>query len=73
MKAIYAWNQWFAQPSDEDGKTRLVLTAGVHYHCSQTNMAQVIRNAASRFGLRVNVLDMDDRFLVVARQPLRAA
>lgn len=46
----YHWEEWFAQK-------RVVLTRGEHYQCSQSSMAQIIRNSASAHGLRVTLED----------------
>lgn len=50
MRRKYAWEAWFAGG-------RVVLSRGVHYDCSQSTMAQSVRNAASQRGLRVRIED----------------
>lgn len=49
-KRKYKWREWFDQ-------REFILTQGEHYHCSQSTMAQVVRNNASKRGLRVRVMD----------------
>ena len=46
----YRWEDWFDRPTT-------TLEHGVHYHCSQSTMAGMVRNAASQRGLRVKVVD----------------
>src|SRR5579859_256308 len=53
----YPWEEWF-------GKPRTVLVRGVHYHCSQSTMAQTIRNNASARGLRVRLHDAGTEIVV---------
>ncbi len=48
----YGWEEWF----DRHGRT--ILVRGVDYHCSQSTMAQTIRNNASRRRLRVRLIDI---------------
>lgn len=50
MKRIYQWEQWFERP-------RTVLVRGVDYHCSQTTMSGMVRNNASRRGVRTRITD----------------
>lgn len=59
MAAIrkYDWEGWFGRP-------RTVLLYGVHYDTSQSTMVQVIRNNASRRGLKVRVQD-NGGFIVI--------
>lgn len=51
MKRIYPWEEWFRA-------RRITLLRGVHYGCSQSTMAQTIRNNASLRGLRVRIEDI---------------
>ncbi len=53
----YHWEEWFGRP-------RTILEQGVHYDCSQSTMAQIIRNNASQRGLRVRVVDIGDAIVV---------
>lgn len=57
MRRIYPWEQWFGRP-------RTVLVRGRHYHCSQSTMVQMVRNRASRCGMRVRVGDIGDSVIV---------
>lgn len=50
MRRKYAWESWFGNP-------RTVIRRGVDYHCSQSTMAQTVRNNASARGIRVKVVD----------------
>ena len=49
-KRKYMWEEWF-------DRTDTILVRGVHYDCSQSTMAQTIRNNASQRGLRVRLTD----------------
>ena len=51
MRRKYPWEQWFGHP-------RITLMRGVHYHCSQSTMAQTVRNNASNRGLHVRLTDI---------------
>ncbi len=53
----YPWEEWFA-------KLRMTLVQGIDYHCSQSSMAQSIRNNASRRGLKVRLQDIGDAIMV---------
>lgn len=50
MNQKYPWETWF-------GRSRTVLLRGVHYKCSQSAMCQLIRNNASKRGMRVRLTD----------------
>ncbi len=50
MKKLYQWGQWFGRP-------RTVLVRGIHYHCSQSTMVQMIRNTASAREVKVRLTD----------------
>ena len=56
-KRLYQWEEWF-------GRRRTVLVRGVNYDCSQSTMAQMVRNNATRLGVRVRVLDTRDAVVV---------
>ena len=56
-KRLYKWEEWF-------GRRRIVLVRGVNYDCSQSTMVQMIRNNATRLGIRVRVLDTRDAIVV---------
>ena len=66
MRRKYDFAAWFAATPDADGRTRFTLLRGEHYDCSQESISQQVRIAASHCGLRVSVVDMDDRVSVVA-------
>ena len=53
----YQWEQWFEQP-------QTVLVRGVDYHCSQTTMSGMIRNNASRRGVRTRLIDNGDSIII---------
>ena len=57
MRRKYDWEAWF-------GRRRTVLARGVHYGCSQSAMSQMVRNAASRRGLRVRLADTGTAIVV---------
>lgn len=46
----YPWEKWF-------GDGFAVLMRGVDYQCSQSTMAQTVRNNASARGLKVSIED----------------
>lgn len=50
VRRKYPWEEWFDQSC-------FVLVRGVHYHCSQVSMAQMVRNRASAKGLRLRITD----------------
>jgi hypothetical protein len=54
----YQWNIWFKQ-------NRFTLKRGVHYDATQSAMAQMIRNAAVRAGVKVSVVEGESWFTVV--------
>jgi hypothetical protein len=56
-KRKYPWEGWF-------GKPRTELVRGVHYRCSQSTMAQTIRNNASLRGLRVQLTDKGNEIVI---------
>lgn len=60
MKRKYQWEEWF-------GRRRTVLVRGVHYHCSQSTMAQTVRNNASARGLHVRLLDTGTSLVIETR------
>lgn len=41
-----------------------MLLHGVHYHCSQSTMAQIVRNNASMRGVRVRLIDTGTEIVV---------
>ena len=55
----YDWETWFAQG-------RVVIRRGVDYFCTQSSMASQVRNAASRRGIRVRLIDNDNSFAIEA-------
>src|SRR5271170_1492927 len=57
MRRKYQWEEWFGRP-------RTVLLRGVHYHCSQSAMCQMIRNAASARYLRVRLEDTETEIII---------
>lgn len=57
---LYSWDEWF-------GRQRFVLRRGTDYRCSQSVMAQQIRNNASVRGLLINLVEGDDHFTVIVR------
>lgn len=57
MRKKYPWNEWFAQP-------RTILLRGVDYDCSQSTMAQTVRNNASSRGLSVRITDTGTEIIV---------
>ena len=57
---LYPWDSWFL-------KERFVIKRGLDYKCSQSVMAQQIRNAAVQRDLRVSLEDLEDGFLVVTK------
>ena len=57
---LYPWDSWLA-------RDRIVLRRGKDYQCSQSVMAQQIRNAAVQRGLRVSLEDRLDSFLIHIR------
>ena len=57
MRRVYPWNDWL-------GKPRTVILRGVHYRCSQSSMQTQIRNAASRRGVKVRLIDTNTEFII---------
>lgn len=57
MRRKYPWEEWFALGT-------FTLVGGVHYHCSQSTMAQTVRNNASSRGLRVRLDDTGTSIVV---------
>lgn len=53
----YPWKDWFKHPIT-------VLLYGVHYDCSQSTMAQTVRNNASARGLSVRIVDTGTSIIV---------
>ena len=53
----YPWEKWF-------GLKCVTLLRGVHYHCSQSTMAQTVRNNASARGLCVRIVDTGTEIIV---------
>ncbi len=53
----YDWNTWFALPVFR-------INQGEHYRCSQGTMAQQVRNAASRRGIKIHLMEGKDYFVV---------
>ena len=70
MNKLYDFSKWFTRPADGDGRRRFVLVRGEHYHCSQSSMMQQLRVAASHCGVRVAVVDLEDRLGVVVAPKL---
>lgn len=56
-KAKYPWYAWFERP-------RVEIVRGVDYTCSQSSMAQTIRNNASMRKLRVSIQDTGNGFII---------
>ena len=54
----YPWHRWMS-------KGRLVLRRGIDYHCTQGSICQQVRNAAARWGLRANLIEQEDRLIVI--------
>ena len=52
-KRKYRWEEWF-------GRGRTTLVYGEDYHCSQSAMTGMIRNAAIKYGVRVRLTDTRD-------------
>lgn len=57
----YPWDQWLA-------RRRRRLQRGADYACSQSAMAQQIRNAAVRLGLRVSLVDVGDGLIITVKK-----
>ena len=57
MKRKYPWEEWFRYP-------HTVLMRGIHYHCSQSTMAQTVRNNASSRDLRVHIVDTGTALII---------
>ena len=53
----YQWEEWFSRP-------RTVLVRGIDYHCSQTSMSTATRNAASKIGVGVRLVDTGDKIII---------
>lgn len=53
----YPWNAWLRSP-------RVEIVHGVDYTQSQSSMCQMIRNAASRRGVSVQLEDKSDRIVI---------
>jgi hypothetical protein len=53
MRRLYFWEEWFRQG-------HFTVFRGTHYWISQAVMYQMIRNAASRYGVRVRLTDRGD-------------
>jgi len=53
----YRWEQWFDRPIT-------VLVRGTDYHCSQSTMVGMIRNNASRRGVRVRIVDTENLIII---------
>lgn len=62
MKRIYPWEQWFARP-------RCLITYGIDYQCAQSSMTQMIRNNASKRGLRVRLTDCGTEIMIEVVAP----
>lgn len=54
----YRWEDWFDHPVT-------TLKRGVHYHCSQSAMAGMVRNAASQRKLYVKIIDTGDSIIII--------
>lgn len=57
MRKKYPWELWFDSP-------RTVILRGVHYRCSQSTMAQIIRNNASTRGVSVSIVDTETEITI---------
>lgn len=55
--ALYDWPTWFSQ-------RRFVLRRGEDYSCTQSSMEGQIRNAATRYGVKVRVEDQGEQITV---------
>ena len=64
MRKLYPWEDWLGRP-------RTVILRGVHYRCSQSSMAQNIRNEASRRGVRVRVVDTNTEITIEVKDDSR--
>lgn len=53
----YKWDDWFAL-------RKFILRRGEQYSCSQSSMAQQIRNAASNRNLRVKITDQEHQLVI---------
>lgn len=53
----YSWEKWFDTP-------RTTLRRGVDYHCSQSTMAQTVRNNASRRNIRIKLEDTGESIII---------
>lgn len=53
----YDWFEWFTNE-------RTTIRRGVDYQVSQSTMGQMIRNNASKFGIRVRVIDTHDAITI---------
>jgi len=56
----YPWEEWF-------GGYRFELRRGRDYTCSDSSMAQQIRNQAAERGIRVSIVDQGGSLIVVIR------
>lgn len=61
----YRWKEWFR-------KRQFILRRGLDYKCPPSTMAQQIRNAAVKFGVKVSIVEADNGagFIVAVREPL---
>lgn len=56
-KQKYKWDEWFGEP-------RTLLVRWQDYQCSQSTMAQIIRNNAWRRRLRVRITDLGNGLVI---------
>ena len=61
MARKYHWDEWL-------GKAKTIIRQGLDYQCSQSTMAQTIRNAASARGIRVKLTDTGCGFEIEVRK-----
>jgi hypothetical protein len=62
----YAWETWFRDD-------RFTLVRGLDYSCSQSVMAQQVRDYASQNGYRVSIADQNTQLVItVRRRPAEA-
>lgn len=61
MRKIYKWEEWFKERD-------FTIHRGRDYVCSQSGMAQQIRQAATRFGVRISLKDCGNSFTVIVKQ-----
>lgn len=65
MPKMYCWEQWFS-------RRFTLLVSGRDYYCSQSSMAQSVRNNASTRRLRVSVTDLGYGIIIEVRGRVRS-